>query len=136
MKKLITITLFLFATSTFSQSSKTTAVSKSSILKMWYENPSLSKGDTTVFQSTKYVLGPNDDPAFAWSELELKANNAFDIKYWRWCPSGNYAYSGFWLTLPSSNVKLDFGKDKCKCEMQIISVSNTQLMVIIKETTN
>lgn len=108
----------------------------SSITNRWYEAPESSKGDTIYFKTTPHVLGPNENPAYHWSDFTLNANNSFDIKYWRWCPAGNYSYSGFWLTLPNGNVRLDFGTGKCKCEMQIISVSSTELKAIIKETTN
>lgn len=107
-----------------------------SIAKRWYEAPESSKGDTISFKTTPHVLSASDDPAYHWSDFTLNANNSFDIKYWRWCPAGNYSYSGFWLTLPSTNVRLDFGTGKCKCEMQIISITATELKAIIKETTN
>jgi hypothetical protein len=108
----------------------------SSIAKHWYEAPESSNGDTISFKTTAHVLSANEDPAYAWSEFTLNSNNSFDIKYWRWCPSGNYSYSGFWLTLPNTNVRLDFGTGKCKCEMQIISTTATELKAIVKETTN
>lgn len=107
-----------------------------SITKRWYEAPESSKGDTICFKTTPHVLGANEDPAYHWSDFTLNANNSFDIQYWRWCPTGNYSYSGFWLTLPNTNVRLDFGAGKCKCEMQIISTTATELKAIIKETTN
>ena len=102
----------------------------------WFEAPESSSGNTIVFKTTKHILGPNDDPAFAWSEFEIKANSTFDIKYWRFCPNGNYAYDGTWTETQPGVFKLDFGTNKCKCEMQIISVTSTELTVTIKETTN
>lgn len=108
----------------------------SSITKRWYEAPENAKGDTIFFKTTPHVLSASDDPAYHWSDFTLNANNSFDIAYWRWCPSGNYSYGGAWLTLPSGNVRLDFGAGKCKCEMQIISTTATELKAIIKETTN
>jgi len=107
-----------------------------SITKHWYEAPESSKGDTISFKTTPHVLGPNDDPAYHWSDFTLNTNNSFDIIYWRFCPSGNYSYSGTWLTLPSGNVRLDFGTGKSKCEMQIVSTTATELKAIIKEITN
>ena len=108
----------------------------SSIAKRWYEAPESSKGDTISFKTTPHVLGPNDDPAYHWSDFTLNTNNSFDIAYWRFCPSGNYSYNGAWLTLPNGNVRLDFGAGKSKCEIQIISTTATELKAIIKETTN
>ena len=108
----------------------------SPIPKQWYEAPENSNGDTISFKTTPHVLAANEDPSYHWSDFTLNANNSFDIKYWRWCPTGNYSYSGFWLTLPSGNVRMDFGTGKCKCEMQIISTTATELKAIIKETTN
>ncbi len=102
----------------------------------WFEAPESSSGNTIVFKTTKHILGPNDDPSFAWSEFDLKSNNTFDITYWRWCPSGNYSYNGIWSDLNAGKIKMDFGTNKCKCEMQIISVTATELTVTINETTN
>lgn len=108
----------------------------SSITKRWYEAPENSKGDTICFKTTPHISGPNDDPAYHWSDFTLNANNSFDIKYWRFCPSGNYAYMGTWSGPASGKVILDFGAGKSKCEMQVISVNATELKAIIKETTN
>jgi hypothetical protein len=106
------------------------------ITQRWYEAPENAKGDTITFKITPHVLGANDDPAYAWSDFTVNANNTFDVKYWRWCPSGNYAYAGTWNSPTTSKIIFDFGAGKCKCEMQIISVNATELKAIIKETTN
>ncbi|MBK7668120.1 MAG: hypothetical protein IPJ32_12750 [Sphingobacteriaceae bacterium] len=108
----------------------------SSIAKHWHEAPESSKGDTIVFKTTAHVLSANEDPAYHWSDFTVNANNTFDIAYWRWCPSGNYAYSGTWSSPTSGKMIFDFGVGKCKCEMQIISTTPTELKAIIKETTN
>ncbi len=118
------------------QNNSAKLVQNQSAVGHWYEAPESSSGNTIVFKTTKHVLGPNDDPAFAWSEFEIKANNTFDIKYWRWCPAGNYSYSGTWTNLNPGTIKMDFGTNKCKCELQIISVTPTELTATIKETTN
>lgn len=106
------------------------------ITKQWYEAPESSKGDTISFKTIPHVLGATEDPAYHWSDFTINTNNTFDIKYWRWCPSGNYAYSGTWNEATTGKIIFDFGTGKCKCEMQIISVTATELKVILKETTN
>jgi hypothetical protein len=108
----------------------------SSITQRWYEAPEGSKGDTIFFKTTPHVLDANDSPAYAWSDFTVNANNTFSIKYWRWCPSGNYAYAGTWTNPTTNTIIFDFGAGKCKCEMQIISVNATELKAIIKETSN
>lgn len=108
----------------------------SPVTKHWYEAPESTKGDTICFKTTPHVLGANEDPAYHWSDFTVNTNNTFDIKYWRWCPAGNYAYDGTWSSPETGKVIFDFGTGKCKCEMQIISVTATELKAIIKETTN
>jgi hypothetical protein len=108
----------------------------SSITKHWYEAPENAKGDTISFKTTPHVLGANDDPAYHWSDFTVNTNNTFDIAYWRWCPTGNYAYNGTWSNPTPGKIIFDFGAGKCKCEMQIISVTATELKAILKETTN
>lgn len=106
------------------------------ITQRWYEAPENSKGDTIFFKTTPHVLGAGEDPAYAWSDFTINANNTFDIKYWRWCPSGNYAYMGTWSSPAVNKIVFDFGSGKCKCDIQIISINTTELKAIIKETTN
>lgn len=106
------------------------------LLQRWYEAPESSKGDTVFFKTTPHVLGPNEDPAYAWSDFTMNTNNTFDIKYWRWCPNGNYAYMGTWSSPLANRIIFDFGPGKCKCDMQIVSVNATELKAIIKETSN
>lgn len=107
-----------------------------SITKRWYEAPESSKGDTICFKTTPHVLGANEDPAYHWSDFTVNTNNTFDIAYWRWCPTGNYTYNGTWSSPSVTKLIFDFGAGKCKCEMQIVSVTATELKAIIKETTN
>lgn len=113
-----------------------TKAQTSAITKRWYEAPESTKGDTISFKTTAHVLGANEDPAYHWSDITLNTNNTFDILYWRWCPGGNYAYNGAWSAPTTGKLIFDFGAGKCKCEMQIISVTPTELRAIIKETTN
>lgn len=133
MKKVLIIALTVLNASAFSQNSSAKTVSNSKITKAWYEAPEGSRGDTVMFKTTKHVLGPNDDPAFAWSEFEMKKDNTFTINYWRWCPSGNYAYNGAWSELSLNLYLMDFGPQKSKCEMRVISISDNELKAIIKE---
>jgi hypothetical protein len=104
------------------------------IAQHWYEAPESSKGDTIHFKTIPRVLGANDDPAYHWSDFTVNTNNTFDIAYWRWCPAGNYSYNGTWNNLTEGKIIFDFGEGKCKCEMQIISITATELKAIIKET--
>jgi hypothetical protein len=139
MKNFKTVILVVFCMTAFISKGQVNAPKtkqNQAVINHWYEAPESSSGNTIVFKNTKHVLGPNDDPAYAWSEFELKADNTFDIKYWRFCPSGNYAYNGTWTDLKNGSLKMDFGTNKCKCEMQIISVTKNELTVTIKETTN
>lgn len=130
------LVLLLSGFFTFAQTSSSKISQNNPVTGHWFEAPESSNGDTIVFKNTKHVFSANEDPAYAWSDFTIKPNNSFDIAYWRWCPSGNYAYSGMWLSLPSGNIRFDFGNGKCKCEMQIISVNQTELKAIIKETSN
>jgi hypothetical protein len=123
--------LFVFLLCGFLASAQTSAITQ-----RWYEAPENSKGDTICFKTTPHILGPNDDPAYHWSDFTINTNNTFDIKYWRWCPSGNYAYMGTWNSPSTNKIVFDFGSGKCQCEMQIVSVTTTELKAIIKETTN
>jgi hypothetical protein len=118
------------------QNNNAKSIQNPTIVNYWFEAPESSSGNTIVFKTSKHALGPNDNPAYAWSEFEIKADNTFDIKYWRFCPGGNYAYTGTWTSLKSGMIKMDFGMNKCKCELQIVSVTKNELTAIIKETTN
>lgn len=106
------------------------------IVNHWYEAPESSKGDTIVFKTTKHILGPNDDPAYAWSEFIVKNNNTFNVEYWNFCRVGNLSNDGTWSPQASNTILFDFGANKCKCEMRIITVSANELKAIIKEKTN
>lgn len=106
------------------------------IVNHWFEAPESSKGDTVVFKTTKHVLGPNDDPAYAWSEFVVKSNNTFSVEYWNFCRVGNLSNDGAWSMQSSGVILFDFGANKCKCEMQIISVLANELKAIVKEKTN
>src|ERR1044071_2372042 len=112
MKKVNSVFLLIFCFACFTtkaQNNAAKALQNQALINHWYEAPESSKGDTIVFKTTKHVLGPNDSPAYAWSDFEIKADNTFEIKYWRWCPTGNYAYNGTWSFINSSLVKMDFG---------------------------
>jgi hypothetical protein len=136
MRNSITIILITFGLAAYSQNSNTKTVSTNKLFNSWYESPAGTHGDTILFKTIKHILGPNDDPAYAWSEFEMKSDNTFSINYWRWCPSGNYAYNGTWSETSKGNYLLDFGVQKCKCEVKLISVTSNELRAIIKEKTN
>lgn len=133
MKKLLIIAFSILCFAGMAQNSNTKTVSKTKLTRAWFEAPEGTKGDTIMFKTSKHVLGPNDDPAFAWSEFELKKDNTFTINYWRWSPSGNYSYNGTWTEIPQNIYMMDFGPQKSKCELHIISVSDNELRAIIKE---
>lgn len=106
------------------------------LINSWYESPKESFGDTIMFRPTKYVkITGVDSQAFEFAKLVFNNNTEFRAEYWRWCKEGNYEYTGAW-GIKSGNVVLNFGVNKCKVEMQLLSATKNELKVIIKEVTN
>jgi len=115
---------------------KITANQKSLLVNKWFESPRESSGDTITFKTTKHVHQPGvDNPAFEFGEITFLDAPEFTVNYWRWCTKTQNAYTGKW-TAPNSVVKLDFGKQKCKCELTILDIQKDKLKVVIKETSN
>lgn len=138
MKKYTLILAAFFMAVIFAKAqtaSKLTSLQKGYLQKTWYENPKESKGDTIVFHVAKYIYQSGDDPAFAWSELSFSNATDFNVAYWRWCVAP-FAYTGKWSAGSNTSLKLDFGHQKCKCDLNIIDIQSNTLKVVIKESSN
>ena len=106
----------------------------SDLIKTWYESPHENSGDTTVFRSTKYVkITGVDSHAFEFCILSFNNPIEFSVQYWNWCPAVNYENNGIWSQPVSGKLILDFGINKCKCEIKLISLSADKLKAVIKE---
>ena len=112
---------------------KLTSAQKEFLINQWYESPRESSGDTITYKTTKHIHQPGvDNPAVAYSEITFQDGNQFTDNYWRWCKVQS-AYFGKW-TMVGSVIKIDFGKQKCKCELTILDIQKDKLKVVIKET--
>lgn len=129
MKKLL---IGLFLTLCFfskAQNAKQTNIQ----VATWFESPKESNSDTIVFRLTKHVLVAGDDPAFAFSQITFVNASDFNIGYWRWCSNSQGANSGKYNYSKSATILLDFGPQKCKCNLTVLEYKNDKLKVFIKE---
>jgi hypothetical protein len=112
---------------------KISSAQKALLINQWFESPRESSGDTLTYKLVKHIHQPGvDNPAMSYSEITFQDGNQFTDNYWRWCKSES-AYFGKW-TMVGSVIKMDFGRQKCKCELTILDIQRDKLKVIIKET--
>lgn len=139
MKKTALIFSLLIVGASFAKAqtgNKISATQKSLLINKWFESPKESNGDTITFKTSKHIHQPGvDNPAVSFAELTFSDAPDFNVNYWRWCTKTQFAYTGKW-SAPASVVKLDFGKQKCKCELTILDIQKDKLKVVIKETSN
>lgn len=135
MKKGTILIALLIAVTSFSKAqtgNKITTAQKALLVNKWFESPRESSGDTITFSTKKHIHQPGvDNPAVSFSEITFAEAPEFSVNYWRWCKSPS-AYFGKW-NANGTIVKLDFGKQKCKCELTILDVQKDKLKVVIKE---
>ncbi|MGZ3884860.1 MAG: hypothetical protein ACXVP0_16855 [Bacteroidia bacterium] len=99
----------------------------------WFESPRESSGDTITFRLTRHIHVPGkDDPSFTFSTITFDPEQNFTVESWRWCSKNPATYGGKWQ-LQSTVIKLDFVKQKCKCQLSILNVEKERLKVVIKE---
>jgi hypothetical protein len=134
MKKSIFF-LFILFSSVFiiAQTANPVAERKELIHASWFEAPRESSGDTITFRLSRHIHVPGkDDPSFSFASISFDPSKDFTVEAWRWCSKNPATYGGKWM-FQSEVVKLDFVKQKCKCQLNILSIEKDKLRVIIKE---
>lgn len=99
----------------------------------WYESPRESSHDTIAFRLSRHVHVPGkDDPSVTFSSITFNKSQEFTVEAWRWCSKNPAAYGGKWTFQPPL-IRLDFVKQKCRCQLTMLTIEKELLKVVIKE---
>ena len=129
--------LFLVCNLIKAQATKANALQHELLVTSWFEAPRESHGDTIAYRLTQHIHVPEvDDPNALFSVVNFNTAPNFSVENWRWCPKSKFLYDGKWNIVSGNIIKLDFGAQKCKCQMTIITLQKEFLKVVIKTTFN